>query len=79
MIKKSHTFKSYQVAGLEDIYNMKVVVKDYVLTITMTDQNGYKEISKYKLDNSLPGITKEQAENYLAQFFEMTIDLELIK
>jgi hypothetical protein len=77
-MKKTHTFKNYVIDGIEETYNMKVSVKDYILTITETFEENRKEETKYLLEEISQGISKEEAEEYLLQFFSMTIELEEI-
>jgi hypothetical protein len=72
-MKKTHTFKNYQVAGIEDTYFVKVKVTNWELTI---DVDGDK--TKYLLEEESQGISKEQALEYINEFFEMTIELEMI-
>jgi hypothetical protein len=72
-MKKTHTFKNFAIDGIEDTYNVKVKVANWELTI---DVDGDK--TKYLLEEESQGITKEEALNYLQQYFEMTIELETI-
>ena len=72
-MKKTHTFKNYQVDGIEETYNVKVKISNWEMII---DCDGDK--TKYLLEEESQGITKEEALNYVQQYFEMTIELEEI-
>ena len=74
-MKKTHTFKNYTIDGIEDTYNMKISVKDYILTITEIWEDSKIE-TKYLLEESMIGLTEKEALDFLSQYFAMTIELE---
>jgi hypothetical protein len=70
-MKKTYTFKNYQVDGIEDLYNVKIKVNHWEMTI---ECDGEK--TTYLLEEESQGLTKEQALNFVQQYFECSIDLE---
>ena len=71
-MKKSFTFKNYEVAGIEDTYNMQVKINHWELTII---EDGRKTVYMLEEENT-QGITKEQAIDFVEAYMSMSIELE---
>jgi hypothetical protein len=71
-MKKSFTFKNYEVAGIEDTYDMQVKINHWELTII---EDGRKTVYMLEEENT-QGITKEQAIEFVEAYMSMSIELE---
>ena len=71
-MKKSFTFKNYEVAGIEDTYDLQVKINHWELTII---EDGRKTVYMLEEENT-QGITKEQAIEFVEAYMSMSIELE---
>jgi len=75
-MKRTHLFKNYEAEGMEEIYIIRVKVKDYRLTIELLDENmkAYEE-NIHVMDEVKNKLSEHEALNYIDLFMKCELEL----